>query len=374
MPEGGPGGAAHLGALGIGEAEERAYELLLGHPHSAADQLAAVWERPESLAETLARLAARGLAERLPGDPPRYLAMPPEVVLDAHLAGLEEQFKAARDRVTELTLAYHRHRTTPSLEPGTVVEAVTGRVAALRRIEQIRAGVREQVRCMDEAPHASRPVIGARPRPLVAGLPRRAIYGSAAIGELERADPERERAVQQVRVLPSVPMRLYLIDRRLAVLPPRQPETGTLIIVHPSAALDAFSEFFESLWNRALPLPSGQGQSAADQELISLLLAGLTDTASARHLGVSQRTVQRRVAALLDELGAQTRFQAGAKLALRSTGIAADQPLPRLAARIRVVPSTGPNAEGNRRRSKEHSTGTLVVESAFDPRPGTGSR
>jgi DNA-binding NarL/FixJ family response regulator len=53
---------------------------------------------------------------------------------------------------------------------------------------------------------------------------------------------------------------------------------------------------------------------------MALLIAGLTDTASARHLGVSLRTVQRRVAALLDELGVQTRFQAGAKLAFRDAG------------------------------------------------------
>jgi Sugar-specific transcriptional regulator TrmB len=354
MPEGAsvppgaaPGRAAHLRALGFGEAEEEAYELLLSYPHGPADRLAAHWHRGESLAATLAELADRGLAERLPGDPAGYRAVPPGVALDGHLTALEDQFKAARDRVTELALAYHRQRAAPDLEPGTVIEVVTGRAAVLQRIEQIRAGARGQVRSLDEAPYVS--LSGIRPglRPLPADVTRRVIYDSAAIGD-QAMPPDVEellRGGQQARVLPSVPLRLHLVDRRLAVLPLRyasvadqEGEPGTLIIVHPSALLEALSELFENLWTRALPVSSGHGVSArhggqptagpeqptVNQRLITLLLAGLTDTASARHLGVSQRTVQRRVATLLGELGVQTRFQAGAKLAFRDTG----QPLP----------------------------------------------
>lgn len=340
LPDAAPGRAAHLRALGIGEAEEEAYELLLSYPHCPADRLGAHWNRGESLAATLAELAGRGLAERLPGDPAGYLAVPPGV-LGGHLTDLEEQFKAARDRVTELALAYHRHRAAPDLEPGTVIEVVTGRAAVLQRIEQIRAGARQQVRSLDEAPYVS--LSGSRPglRPLPADITRRAIYDSAAIGD-QAIHPDVEellRGGQQARVLPSVPLRLHLVDRGLAVLPLRhasvagqESETGTLIIVHPSALLGALSELFENLWTRALPVSAGQDRQptagserpTVNQRLITLLLAGLTDTASARHLGVSQRTVQRRVAALLGELGVQTRFQAGAKLAFRGT----EQPLP----------------------------------------------
>jgi DNA-binding CsgD family transcriptional regulator len=303
-----------LGALGIDEAEELAYELLLGHPHSPADLLARFWERDEDLEAALAALTGKGLAERLPGDPPRYLALPPGVALGGRLTDLERQFKAARDHVTELTVAYHRHRAAPDRAPDTVIETVTGRAAVLQRLGEIRSGVRAQVRSLDEAPNASLPGADAS-RPLAEGISRRAIYGSAVIGEdIE----EVTRAGQQVRMLPAVPLPLYLVDDELALLPTRPPSVGTLVVVHRSALLGSLSDLFESLWSRALPLPSGQAdQTPADRQLISLLLAGLTDTASARHLGVSQRTVQRRVAALLDELGVQTRFQAGAKLAFR---------------------------------------------------------
>jgi DNA-binding CsgD family transcriptional regulator len=291
---------------------------------------------------TLAGLASLGLAERLPGEPPRYLAVPPGAALAGHLADVEKQFRDARDRVTELALAYHRHRAAPDLEPGTVIEVVSGRAAVLQRLEQIEASAREQIRSLDEAPYVSLSGVSSGSRRLAAGVTRRAIYDSAAISKHAAPDIEElMRAGQQARVLPSLPLRVYLVDQRLAVLPLRYALAAgaaasgadSLIIVHPSALLSALSELFEILWNRALPLPSGQEsltapgprQPAADQRLISLLLAGLTDTASARHLGVSQRTVQRRVAALLDELGVQTRFQAGAKLAFRDAETTANR-------------------------------------------------
>lgn len=314
--------AGHLRALGIDEAKEEAYELLLGHPHATACRLTAFWKRAEDLTSTLAGLASKGLAERLPGDPPRYLALPPGAALGGQLTGLEGQLEATRDHVTELAVAYHRHRAAPDLKPGTAIEAVTGTGAVLHRIEQVKAGAREQVRSLDEAPYTGLPGIRSGQRRLPPGITHRAIYDSATIGEdIE----ELVRAGHQARVLPGVPLRLYLVDHVLAVLPSRARGTNELIIVHPSALLGALSGLFESLWNRALPIPSFPAgpagrQTTADQQLISLLLAGLTDTAIARHLGVSQRTVQRRVAALLDELGVQTRFQAGAKLAFRDIG------------------------------------------------------
>jgi DNA-binding CsgD family transcriptional regulator len=99
-------------------------------------------------------------------------------------------------------------------------------------------------------------------------------------------------------------------DDRFAVLP-LQREAGTTqatIVVHPSALLDALGNLFEGLWRRAFPLdlpttdaaPSQRDRSTADdQRLTALLLSGLTDEAIARQLGVSYRTAQRRIAALI---------------------------------------------------------------------------
>jgi DNA-binding NarL/FixJ family response regulator len=47
------------------------------------------------------------------------------------------------------------------------------------------------------------------------------------------------------------------------------------------------------------------------RNLLMLLASGLTDQGIARSLGWSIRTTQRRIHALMDDLGASTRFQMG---------------------------------------------------------------
>ena len=82
---------------------------------------------------------------------------------------------------------------------------------------------------------------------------------------------------------------------------------------------------FETLWRLSVPLhrPEPELGSRPDQpvlrdrQVLLMLAGGATDETIARQLGVSSRTVERRVRALLDRLGAETRFQAGAQAARR---------------------------------------------------------
>jgi hypothetical protein len=79
---------------------------------------------------------------------------------------------------------------------------------------------------------------------------------------------------------------------------------------------------FELLWQVATPLPVGPHAARVlpaegepdDGPLLALLAAGLKDEAIARQLGVSLRTVQRRISTVMRGLGARTRFQAGVAL------------------------------------------------------------
>ncbi|MCZ9338757.1 helix-turn-helix domain-containing protein, partial [Streptomyces sp. TRM76130] len=69
---------------------------------------------------------------------------------------------------------------------------------------------------------------------------------------------------------------------------------------------------FESVWRDALPLRLGArgvtedspgGPDATDLEILTLLLAGLTDASAAKQLGLGLRTVQRRVKRLMELTG-----------------------------------------------------------------------
>ena len=88
-------------------------------------------------------------------------------------------------------------------------------------------------------------------------------------------------------------------------------------VVHPSSLLDALITLFEAEWDRGMalsvdrPVDDGPGPDAASRDLLTLLASGLTDEGIARSLGWSIRTTQRRIRALMDHLGAATRFQLG---------------------------------------------------------------
>ncbi|MFC8682630.1 hypothetical protein ACFT30_14020 [Microbacterium ureisolvens] len=55
-----------------------------------------------------------------------------------------------------------------------------------------------------------------------------------------------------------------------------------------------------------------------DRDLLRLLLLGVTDAAAGAQLGISLRTVQRRVAELMETAGVTTRMQLGAEAVRRS--------------------------------------------------------
>jgi len=71
---------------------------------------------------------------------------------------------------------------------------------------------------------------------------------------------------------------------------------------------------------------TGADSRAVRRQILRLMGAGLTDEAIAARIGMSARSARRHIAAIMDALGAVSRFQAGAEAARRGwlTGPAAD--------------------------------------------------
>jgi DNA-binding CsgD family transcriptional regulator len=324
-----PGSGGALAALGLSTAEQAAYELLVDQPSATLADLAPAWTRAERLEGILAVLENRGLISAVPGLVARYTAIAPAVAFESLLLDSEDQINAARRHLSVLDAAYQDRPVEP--EAARIVEVITGERTVRLRLAQIRRGARQEVRCLDRPPYLDPDDSTSGAADLLhRGITCRTIYDRSSLdhpGSLTAVEALIE-AGQQARVLPQLPLKLYLADDRLAFLPLARSAPGceTAIIVHPSALLDGLAKLFEGLWQRALPLhsPAGQPASArgrattgAHQRLVTLLLSGLTDEAIARQLGLSYRSVQRRVAALMAELDAHTRFQAGAQAALR---------------------------------------------------------
>ncbi|MFJ3979353.1 hypothetical protein [Streptomyces sp. NPDC090021] len=141
--------------------------------------------------------------------------------------------------------------------------------------------------------------------------------------------PERARELialtrlgLQARIGQRLPTGLVLVDRRTCLLPPPPSgdggAEGAALVFGDSLLHRAALPLFESLWTRATPVGSPVSPLGAEQrELLGLLASGLKDETIARRLGVHVHTARRRITRMLEELDADTRFQAGVQAAIR---------------------------------------------------------
>lgn len=156
-----------------------------------------------------------------------------------------------------------------------------------------------------------------------------AIYDRRVLDEAALTDLEAASSGQEARVLPTLPVSMVLVDDRWAAVVRPSPETDarpTLVVVDGTSLFEAFALLFDGLWQRALPvhIPSGaarqraRGPSAPETEqILAMLLSGVTDEVMARRLGISYRTLQRRIADIMATMGVRSRFQLGIQVALR---------------------------------------------------------
>lgn len=317
--------APMLEAIGVDADAQAVYEALVDGAPGTLEALGRELTMPPGQVRAAADLLlSKGLASRDPGEPARYRAAAPEHALE--ILFLEQERGLTRGRAYLGTLAERFRSSNGDRGTAQAVETVSGRDAIRRRFEQLQRSTRHQIRGVDRPPYT---VAAATLNPieaelLASGVRYKIIYDPASLEfhplreDLELSTAQGEEA----RVLAGTPAKLLIFDDNFAMIPARSApdEIDELSVVHPSGLLDALIALFEVLWERALPLFPDPGRAKVqptvdDQRLIALLTAGLTDEAIAKQLGVSYRTLQRRIHDLLHRLEARSRFQAGLRAA-----------------------------------------------------------
>ncbi|MEV0094736.1 LuxR family transcriptional regulator [Streptomyces sp. NPDC050738] len=134
---------------------------------------------------------------------------------------------------------------------------------------------------------------------------------------------ELHRQGGQVRTAASLPTWLMVVDSATAVVP-REQGPG-LSVIHDPSTVTALRHTLTGAWDEARDFDGRYDHESArsasaliDESVLRMLLNGVEDKVIARRLDISLRTCQRRVAELMDTLGARTRFQAGYALGSRS--------------------------------------------------------
>lgn len=331
--------ADSLEGLGISGLEESVYRQLLRFPGATVPEISQRLGAGQHAVRTaLASLERRTMIGRDAGPRARYIAVAPDVALEAlisrRLADLDQARAAAQRLMTDF---YEGLKAQP---PG-LIEIVTGTEAVHKRFEQLQRGAKHLVQALDTPPYAGP---GGSPNQvefeaLARGVVYRGIYDKTALDAAPgtiNAIARYAAAGEQARFLPRVPFKLATFDREFACVPITiaQPDVARFMVVRACSLLDALLYIFDTLWERATPMTFGQpdppGPAASeppyDSRLLNLLAAGMTDEAIARHLDWSHRTTRRRIAALLAVLGAESRFQAGLRAARNGWLLGATMP------------------------------------------------
>lgn len=179
---------------------------------------------------------------------------------------------------------------------------------------------------------------------LNSGVRLQVVHQTGALGHRDVASylHTLEELGAWVRLRDNVPFRLLLIDREAAVCAaPTGDATEDSFMLRGRRVIGLLERVFETAWVDSTPLrtmlanrqptllPAGQGsvgEAARDddtlarryarltpqqQTILRYLAEGETDRMIARRIGVTPRTVTRRVAEIYQELGVEGRFQAG---------------------------------------------------------------
>jgi len=292
----------------------RTYVDLVEHGAATPGELAGrVGRELGELEPLLAELRRLGLVEPRTD---RVLPVPPHLALEELAQQRAREAALAREIAGGLSQLWAR-----GAGRNTYLELLPSPEAARAVLDRVQVDAREQVRAMTVGNLASHhhTIVGGLFEALERGVRYQVIYGTSVLH-----DPEARRMVElcadageQARVVPEVPMNLAIVDDRWALVAARASVAGhhrvAALVVHDSPLLAGLAGIFEVFWKMAVPITSdpGAGPDPETRRLLGYLSAGLTDESIAREMGVSERTVARRISRLQEMAGVQTRFQLG---------------------------------------------------------------
>jgi len=317
--------SSHLSAFQVSaDAEELYRRILRSRPSMLAPYAAELGWSSSLAAEALESLiAARLVRETADG---LVLVEHPRTALERLVGNEEARLDLRRRELVDARASISRftaeHRAAGSSGGWAVTQPpweVVSRLMAASMIEHALRNtsglIRTSIRSAEVGPGLDEEATRTGQAVLAGGREQRAIYPIAAL-----EGPAGRRWAQswadlgeQQRVTENPPSEFAIFGDEvvLAIAEWHSTESERVIIRNPML-IAAFTAMFDYAWELALPMPGVRPDVDEDRQLLTLLATGFKDEAIARYLGWGVRTVRRRVAKLMDELGADTRFQLGA--------------------------------------------------------------
>lgn len=323
-----------LQPLGVSHDAERVYQSLVEEGAGTSATLTLrCGVAPRALDRLLAELREHRLVVVRDGE---VSALPPTAELERMAEEHARAARAAAESARELSTWWSRNNFRVGyadfLRSGEVCRRTEARIVteAATEVVSLTTGGDEG----QPGPPSGAPRVRTPPADLTAalhdavgrGVEFRGVYSHSLFlaDASRRAVLDRQAVGEQVRLFSELPVSLTIADRDVAIVgyAASYRDEFHSVLVRPSGLLDLLIDVFETFWRLASPLRdptqlTGDLRSDDELRLLRLLQLGVTDGAIARELGISERTVTRRVARLQEVLGVRTRFQLGAQAAQR---------------------------------------------------------
>jgi predicted transcriptional regulator len=275
-------------ALGIVQTDEHIYLQLLRNGPASVPALSVITGLGRHVVQTsVDRLQASGLTQTSPMPPQRIIAIPLETAVDHLIRQRKHDLELIRNTASKLAAELH---TRTQRGPDDQVTVLHQRNDVALALEELHQTAHDELRVLIRSPFDLPP----------GGSVTRRVVRDTSLSPVPAG-------VAQLRLASNVPANLVLADHTSALMPLE----ATAVIVKPGNLFDALDALFNAVWRNATPFGGSPSIDANDQALLSLLVAGLTDDAAGARLGMSRRTVARRVQRLMEATGAHSRLQLG---------------------------------------------------------------
>jgi sugar-specific transcriptional regulator TrmB len=247
--------------LGLTRYEASAYVALTRRGRASGAEVARLALLPrQRVYDVLEALTRRGLATVVPGRPALYVAAEPEQalgrLLDQRREHLERLERDVAETLTRLAPAYAAGR--EANDPLEFIEVLREPAAIAKRFAQLEASAEREILVFTKPPYALEPARN------VAGLEllrrkveARSVYERSIYDDEAHVGAVRDfvEAGEQARVVDELPLKLVLVDERVAMFTMEDPVAGEraltiMIVEHPSLAR-VLKIAFDAVWRSA---------------------------------------------------------------------------------------------------------------------------
>ncbi|WP_405550576.1 LuxR C-terminal-related transcriptional regulator [Streptomyces sp. NBC_01171] len=319
-----------LDLLGLDHQTESVYRAMLAHPEDGVEGLVSRLGRPaKEIRDALDRLSELALVRFSTEDPTQLHAVSPHLGIEILLARQQAELAAQQQRVEASRAVAARLISEFAGQQEDVPDAGVQYLRGLESIRDYLTALNHQVRheflaFAPGGPQTEANMQASRPlnqRLLERGVQMRTIYLDSIrrdAATVAYAEWLMDKGAQ-VRTVPSLPNRMIICDRQVAIMAADSNATSVGAVVLSAPGLIAsLCTLFDTTWQaaEALGTPPGreqEGLTRQQAEVLHLLAEGHTDDAIARKLGVSPRTARRFANTLMAQLDARSRFQAGVR-------------------------------------------------------------